>query len=314
MLENTIYHLIEEPVVTRFESGDEVFNYLHEHADQSYRHGYRGHRNEGWNLESTIWRYIQEVRKNFGSQRKRRLECVYRTVFENLEYYFKQNVLVNGDITQAKLDKIDIWQFGQHFGLPTPLIDWTDSPYVALFFALNESSVSTTEIKEKKLPNNTNDRCIWLIDTYLLNFINEAVIDEIRPKNKGSIKTESALNDFYPTLDVKRELSRGNKRIRYQQGFFVQPGNLASIEVWVDRIGKAMHTPRMGSPFLQKLVFPCTEGERIKMLDKLDLMNINNRTLFPDVEGSVKDAADRTFRNFLNSGETLSFSSTTRDR
>lgn len=298
----------------KFESGDELFNHLHENADQSFRFGYRGHRVESWRLESTIWRFIEEIRSNFPSQEKRKVECVYRTVESDLKYFFKQNILVNGDVSQEELDKNDIWQYGQHFGLPTPLIDWSNSPYVALFFALTGKSFLTKEIEEGVVPESANLRCVWLIDKYVLHRINEAVVDEIRPKNKQSFTPESALIDFYPTLDIKGELNRINKRIRYQQGFFVQPGKLSSIRVWADRIGHAMHKPKMESPFLQKLVFPCNEGDRIRMLDKLDLMNINNRTLFPDVEGSVKDATDRTFRRFLNSGKLIHFESTVRDK
>lgn len=151
----------------------------------------------------------------------------------------------------------DWWALGQHHGLATPLLDWTKSPFVALFFAF-----------EKTKKPQTRNRAI-----YAINPRNSASkIQEIKKAHTGTLRPDF-VEFFSPMQDE-------NSRLVNQSGLFSRCTPGKPLEEWV-----AQHFPgEKHGAVLMRILFP--DSGRSECLRTLNKMNINYLTLFPDLYGA----------------------------
>lgn len=217
---------------------------------------YRGHRRSDWQLEPTLARY-------FGGG------AIVPGIAGSLLERFRLAMRGRGYDLSEKAPQ-EIWAFGQHFGLATPLLDWTESPYVALFFAfLKEDSEHETE-------NPT--RAIFRI--------NRALVAEVLP-------------------DLFFEPSLGeNARLVNQAGLFTITSdgsdNLVSeiINALTEQSSVNPDDPAELSRYICKIHIP--NQDRIACLNSLRLMNIHHANLFPDPMGASEYCNDWLSRKVLD--------------
>src|SRR5262245_26270619 len=91
---------------------------------------YRGQALAEWTLKPSLTRIFERS----GLQREERAQALERDFRE----IFKARVHEHLDLAllPAENDLLSWWVIMQHYGAPTRVLDWTESPYVALYFAV----------------------------------------------------------------------------------------------------------------------------------------------------------------------------------
>jgi FRG domain-containing protein len=161
---------------------------------------------------------------------------------------------------------------GQHHGLPTRLLDWTYSPYVALHF--------TTQNREK----HDRDGVVWCIDYVRAHQQLPEELCALLEEEGANLFTTEMLDEAAPELsDLERygddfvlfvEPPSFDARIVNQYALFsVVARAEARLDDWI-----AHH-----EDIAQRVVISAELKREVR--DKLDQANITERVLFPGLDG-----------------------------
>ena len=161
-----------------------------------------------------------------------------------------------------KLSDLEWWTLGQHFGLSTPLLDWSRSPYVATYFAL-----------ENPIAPASGYRAMW---AYTNTGMKDICINTERNFHKNAKEI--------PLVEVVEGMIDENSRIVNQSGLFTKTPLGEDIEQFIEEnIDLTGH-----SPVLYKIEIP--NSHRESFLRHLNTMNIHHASLFPDLQGAAEYA------------------------
>lgn len=235
---------------------------------------FRGHSDSTWELEPTLERIRPDLEDNYIkgwyiAAEKRSIENYKRAI--KLFLNEKENRFISNDISP-----LEWFSIMQHHGAATRLLDVTNSPLIAAFFASTDVSCIARE------------RCIW---AFPLKIIDEKNISKIEVKTDDKYQE---LYDYYQELDILKQdvtpiigytfLSQLSERPYHQQSAF-----LYSMSNSV-RFTKLLKNYYDDDTKLTKLTFRFTDrSDFANAINDFSRMNISFSSLFPGIDGYSKD-------------------------
>lgn len=276
----------------RLNSWREFLDYIdniHNTTGTNKQYIWRGHRESKWLLQSSLqralfeqWVYPFEKSKNVLTEIsiKYKFDERYKNLDPKLSYLldllgpneelvkqhlhtFKLSLRGRRGVNPAAINsENEWWALGQHYGLLTPLIDWTGSPFVGSFFAF-----------EGLAPDHNGEVAVfglWEQDIETACF---HVTEKWKRKNNNILRP--------PIIEFIRPLSDENSRLVNQRGLFSKGPIIYDLETWMRTFLRKDHD----SHSLIKITLPYSIRE--EALFALNRMNINHLSLYPDIIGAA---------------------------
>lgn len=226
--------------------------FVGECSQNGYSFIYRGQSNSSWTLTSTWHRLPDVPNKN--------LEFYWgllRELYDAISFWsgYQWNL-------ENPVDKGAFLSFLQHHGFPTPLLDWTKSPYIAAYFAFEGVNDSTPE---------KNNVSVFVFDHVTFD------------KHWNQV---FQLQPTQPFVSVLPASPKGNFNQIVQQGIYTyssvtdQKQHIMGLENRTDnKLGVA------GTYLIQYLL---PVDEKPTVMRELKMMGITAMSLFPGVDGVCK--------------------------
>jgi hypothetical protein len=214
---------------------------------------FRGQSCSSRSLVSSFDRKFSGLR---GREKSNRYETLLRSFSKNLAAFADRdvNILLGRDATILAEHSTEVEVLAQHHGLPTRLLDWSLSIYVAAFFSFSQLDANTT-----------GQVSVWALNA---RFVKDHVSEE----------HIELLEDFYPK----------NDRQLWQLGVFLLNKTQINdvVRIFQNPEDFVSSSALPGPPVLFRFDMPVTAVE--VALDDLEMMRINSVSLFPGIEGVVR--------------------------
>lgn len=227
--------------------------------EQSYTRSdvfFRGQSDYHWSLKPSIKRLVEsdKISQNKAEYYEKQSQFEFLSQVHLIDDKFDYN---------SQIDPVSILVNMQHYSCPTRLLDWSESLFVALYFAVSSSFNSDASI------------FIWHHNTYLKHLENQY------PNIK--FDSENLLNSELPDFLTPIVSRKKNERLLRQQGVFSVSNNILK-----DHDEIIIETAKTQNSKSGLFKFRIPKEQKLEFLIRLRKMNITSESLFPGMDGMGK--------------------------
>jgi len=228
---------------------------------------FRGQPNSAWTLLPTFARHAR--RAGLCSNKALELEGLALRRFRE-----HAHLAVDPDWLR-EINRLDWWTLMQHHGAPTRVLDWTHSPLVGLYFAVNDLGDS--------------DGALWAFHRRSLNEKSEALHGAL-----GKLMFETDIDKIFcdaaaPARVFGFDRARPTARMVAQQGTFtvscqILADHMTAIEETIAPAEASEAGPgKLSSIYRMKYLIP--SALKLEFSRRLQLFNVRADALFPGIDG-----------------------------
>ena len=222
---------------------------------------FRGHSDEDYKLLPGIYRRKYDSQSEYTPEFERAMED---------EYIRRARMFTSSNLVEQ--ERWHWYQLMQHHGLPTRLLDWTESALTALYFALSDELKGNAAIwvlDPFKFNEFTTDNvCVYYTDPTIQDASEDAISSNYVPSRVAMPEYPIAV---YPAHSIPR--------VALQKGCFTVHGRGKQP---IEELFQSSSNPK-----LAKIVVNGTKAVSIKT--DLKILGLTHTTLFPDLDGLAKE-------------------------
>lgn len=238
---------------------------------------FRGQEDASWGLEPTLLRRVRErlggkiTDCNLARNTALKMESCILKEFSSRSHLLPQWEAEVIKSQPSNSPSLQSWAICRHYGAPTRLLDWSLSPYVAMYFAVNDKM--------------NEDGALWIVDPLATN--DRRKDQKLPDQYPGEWTSASNRGSWLRIFDGETELAHFS-RAKAQNGTLGICNDVLADHA--DVLKK--YFEGRDNPFYWwgKLIIPA--AKKPEYLRRLRSMNIGGAALYPDIYGVGKSADD----------------------